>query len=1195
MNRFTQFLISPIFLNILGVIAFSALIWFGFDYVSFGEENTKLPHSIRAIIILGFILLLMFVWIIKLWRRQSNNSQMIEEIQHVEPDLEEERTSEEISALNQRFSDALSVLKRANLKSGGKSRTLYELPWYIIIGPPGSGKTTALVNSDLDFPLAQSHGKGSLGGVGGTRNCDWWFTNESVLIDTAGRYTTQDSHRVIDNTAWQNFLGLLKKYRPMRPINGALVAVSLQDLITQTPEQRENQAKLIRERINELQQELNIRFPVYVILTKCDLVPGFNEFFANLTQSERQQVWGMTFNSEDNDEIVHGLPSQFQQLVNSLNERVMWRVHNERDVDKRALIQGFSEQVNHLQPVVLGYLKQLMTPNLYTKQPLFRGVYLSSGTQEGMPIDRMMASVSRDFGFNNDKSRMYSGNGKSYFIHRLFKDIIFPEAEVVGSNQKLEKRTGLLRKAYFAALGVVFLATLSTWSLTVAKNNEYIDQVNEQVSLYHKATQNLDPVSFSPADTLKALSHLHKGANIYNQDSHPWLTGLGLYDGSVDQAADDLYKNALKTLLLPRLNHELLSALEENTRGKTTADINADGNETEDEEAGSVSRISSIEGDDQLIDSLRAYLMLTDETHRDTEVIQSWFDDHWRYSMSGRATEQASLKQHLATLMENAFTSPKAKSEAIAKARQRLQKIPIAQRLYIQLVSESANTPALDLYSELGGINASLLGYRDPTSDFYMPYIFTKDGFKDIKFDEDMPLLNNLEKDRWIYGNEIAQADFTEEDKAALAKELKTLYLADYITKWQRFSGIFSTPKFANLNDAGRKLQQFSDPLYSPIIAYLKLIKDNTALTPDWSGAKIPKRLKRSKTGRALNAASKLANKLNEPTRVDIHFHPLNKLIKTNDKQPSPAAAILGAIKSLDSQMSELAIAPDPSQAAFGIAKGRFSGSGAGPISRLYLLSKRSPAPLKGWLKSLADESWRIVISHAQGHLNKSWRQQVYDVFRKNLANHYPLKKQRSTTASVDVFNEFFGPGGIEEAFVESEIKPFLNTRTWRLKRVNNKVLPISSKAIAMFKQASYIRKAFYGQGASSASAKFNLKPLALDSTVGRFELRMGEDRYSYTHGPKITKKTKWIAGETVPISIFFEDLNKTIHEQQFEGDWAWIRLLDAANIQRKNNKKYSVTFSKGSRQATYQMTTKSRFNIFNLNVLRNYKISARL
>ena len=102
---------------------------------------------------------------------------------------EKERPSAEAAKLRERFEEAVAALKKQR-RSGN---SLYDLPWYVFIGAPGSGKTTALINSGLKFPLEQRVGKGAVRGVGGTRNCDWWFTDEAVFLDTAGRYTTQDS------------------------------------------------------------------------------------------------------------------------------------------------------------------------------------------------------------------------------------------------------------------------------------------------------------------------------------------------------------------------------------------------------------------------------------------------------------------------------------------------------------------------------------------------------------------------------------------------------------------------------------------------------------------------------------------------------------------------------------------------------------------------------------------------------------------------------------------------------------------------------------------------------------------------------------------------------------------------------------------------------------------------------------------
>src|SRR3984885_6198586 len=243
----------------------------------------------------------------------------------------------EILDLQAQMQRGLEALRRS--PHGGGASALFRLPWYMIVGPPGAGKTTALRQSGLAFPALDPRSGGGMRGIGGTRNCDWWFTNEAILLDTAGRYATEAD----DYDEWTAFLDTLKRYRSAKPINGVLVAISVTDLAEAREDQVDAIAKRLRARIDEIATRLQMLVPVYVMFTKVALVAGLVEMWGDLRKSERGQIWGVTFPLAGAEKRDPGkaFEPEMDLLVEARHGRAIRRIGIERQPELRARIYQF--------------------------------------------------------------------------------------------------------------------------------------------------------------------------------------------------------------------------------------------------------------------------------------------------------------------------------------------------------------------------------------------------------------------------------------------------------------------------------------------------------------------------------------------------------------------------------------------------------------------------------------------------------------------------------------------------------------------------------------------------------------------------------------------------------------------------------------------------------------------------------------
>ena len=375
---------------------------------------------------------------------------------------------QESAVVAARMAEAMASLKNS---SSGKRDYLYSRPWYVIIGPPGAGKTTALLNSGLRFPFADQ----SLKGIGGTRNLDFWFADEAALVDTAGRYTTQDSDTSADTQGWKSFLSLLKRHRPQSPINGVIVALGVDELLRADRAGIDRHASMVRRRLVELRATLEVAVPVYLLFTKADLLAGFVEFYDDLDVEGRRAVLGATLPVEQTKPRIDDFVGAFDRMVKAQGERQTRRLFEEVDQVRRSLILGFPSQLGSLRNRFARFIEGAFIAGDQPSATL-RGFYFTSGVQEGAPLDRLLSGVAEVF---QDTSARTSGSGRTYFLNRLLTEVVFGEAGLVQSDPAARKRQQTRMTMGMIGVAAATALVLLTWGVSFVKNRAFLSELGQ--------------------------------------------------------------------------------------------------------------------------------------------------------------------------------------------------------------------------------------------------------------------------------------------------------------------------------------------------------------------------------------------------------------------------------------------------------------------------------------------------------------------------------------------------------------------------------------------------------------------------------------------------------------------------------------------------------------------------------------------
>lgn len=1131
----------------MGVVFLITLVWFAGPFLGFESVDGR----VQAIIAIVVLRALAYVaqHLVAQKRAAALEASLMQQGQRGRTDRRED-----IESVRLQFEKGIAALKDSKLAQGlrGKS-ALYALPWYMFIGPPASGKSTALRHSGLEFPSLSGAAQG-LQGLGGTRNCDWWFTNAGVLLDTAGRYVTHEE----DQEEWLAFLDMLKKARKDRPINGVIATISIADLVEGREEEVETHAKQMRARIDELITRLGVVFPVYVMFTKCDLVQGFVEFFDELSRTERERLWGCTYaKSDGGGETPAGrFKKEFDALLSVLHQRRLARLVATRGTHKISIF-GFPMQMASARDRLARFVDILFQGNAYQESPVFRGFYFTSGTQEGTPIDRILGAVSRASGLSDiNVAASLPTESKSYFLKDLFSNIIFPDQHLVAPSSAIYRQRGHLRVGVFALSVLCVILAVTGLAISFIGNERMLNETEDAALHPPEASLSLDRFERS-VEYISELGERFKDLIQYEREGVP-LRLTGFYQGhNIQEEVGEIYLRYFSKLLLSETRRDMEGRL---------AQFALTGG-----------RAESTQDYEEYYSLLKAYLMLGDRTHQKASYINRWLSHHWNEKLKrmygergvpadlqAAVTEQLLLYSHY--LGETNAGRLALNGRLIRDVQEQLRQVPRVQRIYAlsrREAEELVKPWTIDLV--LQGSQQGTI-----TSEYVIPGVYTLEGWKGPFQASVAKVLAQAVEEGWVIGE-------PEVGRAQLDKDIKRLYFQDYVKHWRNFMRslrVKETVTPANVEEVLAVLALADSPLYRVIEEV-----DRNTVSESISVSRLQEtavslfdKVKKSfgmeerpgADGDSPRDSEELIRRLADPNdfsgSVASRFKGLHNLIQADKdgKEEAPLVRYLTELRKVQQTLRPILRAESPAADMKALAKAIVVGEPNDLLQAIkntdQLLQKLDPETMEALAPLLAEPwmmSMRGVLERARAEVARRWEAEIYPACQRNVEGRYPFRQGGGDAPMADLAEVFHPDNGLLWKFYQAELKPFIveGADGWEVRKWADLGMTIPEEFLNALVHARVLSESLFPKGSNDAGAVFELYPYPPQGgakQVTEIRLEIGGQALRYRMEPQEWHEMKWpgptpASGATLQVNVGGVWVSK-----DFKDWWGLFRMIQA-------------------------------------------------
>ncbi|HXD33109.1 MAG TPA: type VI secretion system membrane subunit TssM [Pyrinomonadaceae bacterium] len=1023
--------------------------------------------------------------------------------------------------LSRAAEEAVQWLRSSLLAGANSKRAVYALPWFVVAGPPASGKTSLLLASGLDFHALPSQQGADYKMVRATRHCDWRVSDSGVFIDTAGRYQGDGPAR----DEWMALLETIRKYRADRPLDGFLITINTRFLLVSQEADIEQLAKTLRARLDELIQVAKSRFPVYVLFSHLDAINGFRDFFGGAGASAGSEVFGVTI-PLDKSPGAHALfDVEFDHLYQSLTHRRLLLLQAPASAKARLNIFDFPWRFRDAQAKLGLFTSMMFRPNPFSESPLLRGFYFTANVGND---DRARLRVVADA----EAESPVAAVGTGYFTDRFFREVLLRDRDLAASFQALRKRPSRL-KFYLLAAGVLLLFAFAAGAtMSFVGNAQLLSQATEhgvRVEAIRRADLGKDVTKKEPVaareevEAVEALRETLAALNDYEHNSPPLRLRFGLYSGNAIQSS-------LRAIYFDSITQRYVkpagAALEQDLRtfaagGSVGPSPSSTGSEADEAE---------VLG--RNYDLLKAYKMLSDRSRVDPTFLADQLASYWKKT-SPAEKDSVSLQQL------QFFASQAGEEDApqypidnalVQNVQRKLAAYPAYKRYFKQVISEvNAQTQSITIDTIIKGS-----GSDEIVGTYSVPGSFTVDGYRNHMKAVFESKSEDISKDDWVLGSAATSAGAGSNNM----EELKRLYWNQYSDHWSKFLKGIRVRPFDNAPAAAASLRELSSNS-SPLTEILIVVARNTqvSIKPQESGVwQWIKSFFQSETPKDKGGE----------TPVEREFQPLFEFVGSGEPKGASASTqyrdeLLQIGTRLENQSQEKLAET---------AKAMLAGKddlGLQKAERTAERLSKTPAATNAaaLLKQPIENVRALLYQGVSVQIEQEWVGQLYPKARQ-LEGGYPFGAGPDT--SVADLAQFLNPvNGKFSLFINKLLVTSIDGTPGQWQRKSASSIPISDEFLKYLNDTARLRDALFQNSTSplpEVSYQFTLEPVKeADVTVDMYSTSLHAQDNS-EQSPKLI----WPAtGGSLEAKITVTPRATSQPEQPaaWPGEWALFRWFD--------------------------------------------------